>query len=225
MAAAKGRTNGFAIGISIAVVVVLVALGGVVVWLNNKATDPGTAPTSSIVDKDNGGITIGSGKTTVETYVDFMCPICGQFEKQFGEQLQTGAKNGDFTLKIHPIAILDGQSQGTNFSTRSANAMYCVADKAPDKILDFFNGMFAKQPEEGSTGLTDAELVQIAKDAGAGDAEKCITGGEFSKYVTSQTTKTPPDPKTGQIGTPTVVIDGKRLNLQTEIGELTKLLK
>lgn len=219
MAAAKSNTNWFAIGISIAVVVVLVVLGGVVVFLNNQANDPGTAPQSAIINDETGAIVFGDGEDTVDTYVDFMCPICGDFEKSYGEQLQTAAANGDITLNIHPVSILNRLSQNTEFSTRAGSAMYCVAAESPDSTLDFFNTLFANQPEENSAGLSDDELAAMAEQAGAGAAADCIANGTYMDFVDAQTNAH--DIK----GTPTVEVNGKRLDLQAgEITEMEKLL-
>jgi len=219
MAAAKSNTNWFAIGISIAVVVVLVALGALVVILNNQANDPGTAPQSAIVNEETGAIVFGDGEDTVDTYVDFMCPICGDFEQSYGEQLQTAAANGDITLNIHPVSILNRLSQNTEFSTRAGSAMYCVAAEAPDSTLDFFNSMFANQPEENSAGLSDDELAALAEEAGAGAAAECIADGTYMDFVDAQTNAH------DIAGTPTVEVNGKRLDLQAgEITEMEKLL-
>ena len=130
MAAAKGRTNGFAIGVTAAVVAVLIALVGVVVWLNNKATDPGAVPKSAIINSETGAVTIGSGKDKVAVFLDFQCPICKDFETQYGGTLQKLANEGKVTLEYHPIAILDRFSQGTNYSSRAAAAAYSVAPSA-----------------------------------------------------------------------------------------------
>ncbi|HWV50410.1 MAG TPA: thioredoxin domain-containing protein [Microbacterium sp.] len=213
MAAAQGKTNWFAIWISAAVVVVLVALGGVVVFLNNQATAPGAAPeTAGIVNGETGAISFGEGDTTIDTYVDFMCPICGDFEDAYGAALQDAAANDTITLNIHPISILDGASQGTEYSSRAASAMYCVASESPDTALDFFNLLFENQPEENTTGLTDEQLAGFAEQAGAGAAADCIADGTYMKFAQDQVEQTPPDPETGRVGTPTVAIDGERIS-------------
>lgn len=219
MAAAKSNTNWFAIGVSIAVVVVLVAIGGLVVFLNNQATAPGVAPQSDIINEETGAISFGDGEDEVDTYVDFMCPICGDFEKQYGEQLQAAAADGKITLNLHPISILDRFSQNTKFSTRAAASVYCVAEKAPEAALDYFNLLFANQPAENSAGLTDDELAAFAEQAGGGAAADCIADGTYMDFVGDQT-------QAHEIaGTPTIEVNGKRLDLQAgEITEMEKLL-
>ncbi|MBT2483326.1 MULTISPECIES: thioredoxin domain-containing protein [unclassified Microbacterium] len=219
MAAAKSNTNWFAIGISIAVVVVLVVLGGLVVFLNNQATAPGAAPKSDIINEETGAISFGDAEDEVDTYVDFMCPICGDFEQQYGEALQNAAADGKITLNIHPVSILDRFSQNTDFSTRAAGSVYCVAENAPEATLDYFNLLFANQPAENTPGLSDDELAAFAEQAGAGAAADCIADGTYMDFVGDQTQQ-------NEIaGTPTVEVNGKRLDLQAgEITELEKLL-
>jgi protein-disulfide isomerase len=216
MAHAQSKPNWFAIGISIAVVVVLVALGAVVVWLNNQATDAGPAPSSKILDADSGAISYGDGKDTVAVYIDFMCPICNDFEQTYGEQLKKAAEEGKITLEYHPISILDRFSQGTNYSSRSANAVFCVAENAPDATLDYMNTLFENQPEENSTGLTDEQLADFATQVGAEKATSCITEGTYEKWGAAQAAQ-------HEIkGTPTVDINGQRLDFQK--GELQKMI-
>lgn len=206
-AAAKSNTNWFAIGISIAVVVVLVALGAVVVFLNNQASAPGTAPESSaLVDNETGAISFGTGDDEVDVFVDFICPICGDFEDAYGEQLQQAAADDKITLNIHPISILNRYSTGdSEYSSRAAGAMYCVADAAPDSALNYFNLLFEKQPQENTPGLSDDELTDLANQVDAGAAADCIADGTFRTFPEDQADKHEIQ------GTPTVEINGERL--------------
>ncbi|MDO8382625.1 MAG: thioredoxin domain-containing protein, partial [Microbacterium sp.] len=129
MATAGKRTNWFAIWVSVAVVAAVVVAGVAVVLINNAASnpDPGPAPEAAIVNTETGAISVGDGPDVVATYIDFMCPICNQFEGIYAETLNDLVADGSITLEYHPVAILDNQSQGTQFSTRAANALYCVA--------------------------------------------------------------------------------------------------
>ena len=217
MAAAKSNTNWFAIGVSAAVVVVLLVLGGLVVFLNNQATAPGVAPEGGNVDQETGAISFGGGDEEVDVFVDFMCPVCGDFEDAYGEQLQSAAASDDITLNIHPISILDRYSQNTKYSTRAAGAAYCVAENAPDSFLDFFNFMFANQPAENTPGYTDDELIAYAEQAGAGAAADCITDGTYMNFVRDQTSQHEIQ------GTPTVEINGERIenaDIQTRFAQI-----
>lgn len=222
MAAAKSNTNWFAIGISIAVVVVLVAIGGLVVFLNNQATSPGAVPTASEgFDPDSGAISMGDGKDTVSVFLDFQCPACKSFEDQFGAALEEKAAAGEITLEHHPIAILDRFSQGTEYSSRSAGAAFCVASADSAMYFDYAKVLFENQPTENTAGLTTDQLAEFAKQVGADDdVVSCITDETYRKFGAAQA-------KSNQIqGTPTVEINGERLDLQNQadMKKLTDLL-
>lgn len=211
MAAAKSNTNWFAIGVSIAVVVVLVAIGGLVVFLNNQATAPGATPKANdTFNSETGAISFGDGEDTIAVFVDFQCPVCKTFEDQFGGQLEAAAADGRITLEYHPIAILDRFSQGTEYSSRSAGAAVCVAESNPELYLDFAKTLFENQPAENSSGLTNDQLAGFATQVGADDAVSCITDETYRKFGAAQA-------KSHEIaGTPTVEINGTRLNLQDQ---------
>lgn len=215
MATAARKTNWFAIWISVAVVVVLVGVGAIVVVINNAASGPGTAPQASNVDQQTGAISFGTGTKTMDTYIDFMCPGCKGFETSYGSSIQGLVDDGTITLNVHPISILDRQSQGTKYSTRAASAMYCVAANDPSAAMPFMQAMFAGAPTEGSTGLTNDEIAAIASQAGASNSSSCITGETYTKFVTSMTPKTPVAPGSSGIGTPTIAINGQVISNST----------
>ncbi|CAN7188250.1 thioredoxin domain-containing protein [Microbacterium sp. LjRoot45] len=202
--AATNKTNWFAIWTSVAVVAVVAILVVVVMLMNNKATDPGLAPDSSGINQETGAIVFGDGPDTVSTWVDFMCPYCNQFEQTEGETITQLVEDGSITLELHPVAILDRLSQGTEFSSRAASAMYAVAEADPENAYAFLVAMYDNQPAEQSTGLTDEQIVQIAKDAGVdvtADLESAILDHKFLDFAKSQTL---PD---GATGTPTLAVN------------------
>ncbi len=158
-----------------------------------------------------------AGVVDIQVYVDYLCPYCGQFETTNSEQIESWVTEGSATVEIHPISILNSQSQGTRYSTRAANAAACVADIAPDSFFAFNSLLFEKQPKEGTPGLDNDTLVSLAKEAGAssGRIESCINSGDFNNWVTDATTRAlnGPLPNTDVpkvTGTPTVLVNGKQ---------------
>jgi len=211
MAAPARKTNWFSIWVSVAVVVLLVAVAGLVVWMNNTATapDPVNTPDAAVINQETGAITVGDGAGTMDTYIDFMCPVCNQFEQAYGEAIQSLVDDGTITLNIHPISILDRASQGTEYSTRAASAMYCVAAADGSAAVPFMQAMYANQPAEGSTGLTDEQILAIAAGVGVTGIDSCVNDGTYKGYVTAMTEKTPVAPSAQGIGTPTIAINGQ----------------
>ncbi|WP_065570936.1 DsbA family protein [Microbacterium oleivorans] len=206
MATAARKTNWFAIWVSAGVVAVLVGVIAVVAVLNTRATDPGPVPSSSGIDKQTGAVTFGDGPDKVATYVDFMCPYCGQFEDAEGKTIAGLVDDGSITLEVHPVTILDRLSQGSEYSSRAASAFYAVAEADPANAYAFFRALYDKQPKEQTPGLTDDELIQLAKDSGVkmtAKLEKAITDGEYKSFAQSQQL---PE---GATGTPTLMVNGQ----------------
>ena len=211
MAAVARKTNWFAIWVSVAVVVVLVIVAALVVWMNNSASTPApvVTPDAAVIDADTGAIVVGDGEDALDTYIDFMCPVCNQFEQIYGEAISGLVEDGTITHNIHPISILDRVSQGTEYSTRAANAMYCVAAADGTAAVPFMQAMFANQPAEGTAGLTNEQILEIAGGVGVTGIDACVNDGEYSGFVTAMTEKTPVAPGAGGIGTPTIAVNGE----------------
>jgi len=154
----------------------------------------------------------------IRLYIDYLCANCGTFEQNNSEQLRKWVASGAATLEVHPIALLTTKSAGTQYSLRAANAAACVAEFSPDAFFDFHESLFVDQPEEGSEGLSDEELVKRAKAAGVTNIEKitsCIEKRRFSPWVQQATVRALNGPIPGadidSITTaPTVIVNGKR---------------
>lgn len=214
MAQGARKVNWFAIWVTAGVVVALVLVAVLVVTLNNAGTPKplptdAVTPSASNIDAETGAILVGDGEDRLDTYIDFMCPICNQFEQLYGPEIEALVDDGTITLGIHPISILDGQSQGTQFSTRAANAAYCVAAEDADASLPFLQAMFANQPREGTRGLTNSEILEIAGGVGVTGIDACVNDGTYAGYVTEMTPETPIQPGSQGIGTPTVAVNGE----------------
>jgi len=174
-----------------------------------KALQPGAEPVPNPRNDDDDVIRI-------QMYVDYFCPICGQFEDANGDQLTTWLESGAANVEIFPMAILDRASQGTKYATRAANAAACVADSSPDQYYDFHNILFANQPEEGTEGLSDEELIAFTEEAGVsepGTVAKCIDDQKFKSWVADARTRAQNGPifdsNVAKIaGTPTVIVNG-----------------
>jgi protein-disulfide isomerase len=174
----------------------------------------GLAPSSSPVPSAPND----PGVVAITIWVDYLCPLCGEFEEANGELIRTLVDSGAATVEYHPIAILTALSAGTQYSLRAANAAACVANFSPDSFFDFNAAMFDNQPEEGTPGLSDAEILAVATEAGAVSTslEPCITGSRFSEWVKAATVRAGNGPlavEGAEIenvrGTPTVLVNGK----------------
>jgi protein-disulfide isomerase len=168
-------------------------------------------PTPAQVD-DNGSFAVGnpSAPVTVQVVEDFQCPICKQFEAASGSLLAEYAAGDDVKVEYRGIAFLDRMSS-TRYSSRALNASACVMPEGQKVWQDFHRSMFEQQPPEGSSGLPDSALVDIATSAGADESavRPCIEDEKYAGWVTRTTLQSSDD---GIDGTPTVFVDGKKLD-------------
>src|SRR5699024_12404568 len=67
-------------------------------------------------------------------------------------------------LNLHPISILDRASQGTEYSTRAANAAYCVADEDGEAAYTFIDLLFRNQPAEATRSEEHTSELQSRFD-------------------------------------------------------------
>jgi protein-disulfide isomerase len=157
-----------------------------------------------------------SKPVNIVTYVDYQCPYCDQFETTNQDQISSWVKAGTATLEIHPISILDGSSLGTQYSSRAANAAACVANYDPNNYFAVNKALFANQPAEQTTGLTNAKILSVLKGAGSSSTAitSCVNRDKFSAWVTASTARvtgstTLPNTQNGKFnGTPTVFVNG-----------------
>ncbi len=197
--------------------ILLTGVDGAVTPVATPALAAGATPTPSQPDESG---TVAN----IVTYVDYLCPFCGQFETTNSEALRTMVESGAATLEVHPIAILTNKSNGTQYSLRAANAAACVANTSPEAFFDFNALLFQNQPEEGSTGLTDDQLKEFANTAGATSTStinQCIDDGQFESWVQDASNRALTDPVPNSelesiTGTPTVLVNGKQY-----VGSLT----
>ncbi|WP_264031632.1 DsbA family protein [Cellulosimicrobium sp. SH8] len=232
------RNRLITIGALVAGVLVLVGVF-LAVWIpamkdQNKTVDAVAAGnladvTGPSTARDDGGIPMGvdgaagtesDGAVEVGVYLDYMCPICGQFEETNGPTLDQLREAGDVTVVLHPVAILDRMANAQQFSTRSAAAAAWVADRAPEQMNAFNAIMFQNQPEENKETLTDEQIADLAEQAGVpadvaagiADGTAVETFGDWAATATSLVTQDEAlaNPQSGGFGTPTITIDGER---------------
>ncbi|MBM7829777.1 protein-disulfide isomerase [Agromyces cerinus] len=191
--------------------ILLTGVDGVITPTETPALAAGATPTPTVPD-DSGTV------ANIVTYIDYLCPFCGQFETTNADSIRTMVESGAATLEVHPIALLTNKSAGTQYSLRAANAAACVANTSPESFFDFNALLFENQPEETSVGLNNAEIKSLAKKAGVSSLstiEQCIDDTTFKKWVQDATTRalTEPVPNSDLEaikGTPTVLVNGKQ---------------
>lgn len=235
-------------------VVILAIVAVVAVIIVNSVRPPGPGPANMA----NGGIglegtslkavrtgapaadatptpeaTIGGGRVLIQAYEDFGCPVCQQFEEQYGAQIKQLVTSGAAVIQYHPVAILDHSFTDNSYSTRAANAAAAVANYSPDTFYAFHSLLYEKdvQPAEGTAGLTDARLIELVKQvkpSNLAKIEQAIKDQEFKNWIADRTDEFTsnagpladvkfPSSHTGA-GTPTLIVNGQYWDGTTDFG-------
>ncbi|MGH3566231.1 MAG: DsbA family protein [Pseudonocardia sp.] len=199
--------------IGILVVVAVVAVVGVLFTRGSANTASASYPLSA----SGAVITAGqpSAPVTVDVYVDYLCSHCERFEQRYGDELITALNDGQISARFHPVTILDGRSDPPGYSSRAANAALC---SVPAGIFPAYNDkLFAEQPSMGSAGPSDDQLIAFGTELGAsGDFADCVRSGSNGQAVAAATQAAETDPVLGEdggFGTPTVVVDGRKIDV------------
>lgn len=174
------------------------ALGGVLVGKDLKLVTPAeAAKTNHIV-----------------IYQDYQCPICRLFEEPNNSQIKTWAEKGLAVVEYHPISFLDGASLN-NYSSRATNAAFCVANSQPNKFFDVNNALYRNQPEENTSGPTDAEIKDTLRSVGvamSNEMNQCIDQKRYAKFIDNRTNEAfAQNAVTGTTipqGTPHILVNG-----------------
>lgn len=228
--AKKEKRNKLLLQVSVAVVAlgIVGGIGAVIAIENaNRVAAPVVSETPENLT-DLGGIKIGVGlqaftdantPTTdaggdvpeIVIYQDYQCPICQAFDVPNSAQLRSWVDTGAATVEYRPLSFLDRASLN-EYSSRAANAAFCVANFEPDSFFDYSEIAMLNQPSEGGEGPSDDEIFAWAEEAGAGSDEVkgCIQNKSFEDYLFQQTQTVLSEPHGGVsiTGTPTILVNG-----------------
>lgn len=151
-----------------------------------------------------------SDETNITMYVDYACPACQAFDASNINQIQNWLETGTIdTLTVKPVVFL------SDYSLFGANAVACVAETAPEALLNVHKMLL----EEQSNAPSELDLIEKMNALGVPENDeftKCVRGGKFNDYVAaaSANAQTGPLPNSsvigGVTGTPTILVNGEK---------------
>ena len=213
---AADRKRNFWVQIGLTALVIAIAVG-LFTWIKLNGSERKYAgeveavrvATAKVITKDGGT----EPKAVLSLYEDFQCPHCAAFEKAFGPTLNKLIDTGAVAADYYMVAILNSPVND-QYSTRAANAGYCVADAdtspTKDAFRRFHSALFVQQPAEGSPAPDDKALIETARQAGVvGTVPDCVNAGKNNEMVENLA-------KNAKINaTPTVRINGEDYKYST----------
>lgn len=218
---AERRRRSLVIGGVVAVVLTLLLGIGYAVQSSRDSTGQVASAPSGVVEEYAVPRGDPDAPVTVTVFEDFMCPFCGDLEEASSELLTDRVEAGDVQVHYRVVAWLNRFSEGSDYSTRAMNAVGVVLDTAgQDAAARMHDLLFEEQPEEGTEGLTDDRLVELAVEAGAD--EEAVAGPirdrKFEQWTENASDEASKD---GVAQTPTVLVDGEVVEFET-IDELVE---
>ena len=238
------RTRLFvALGSYFAVILVVAAVA-FVIWNGTKKEEvkPEASPSANV--SADGVISVGKGfsegttragaknadKPRVRIYSDYACTHCNDLEKEYGNKLVNLAGKGEITLEIVPLSVLQQK-----FSDVASQADYYIAEKAPQYYAAFHTKyfadvsapIFARKKGIPSESQHKKVALDVAKKVGVPDnvlkgLNSALSENRYASFLQHAAKKFA---DAGHQGTPTVTINGKRLEDWTEGKLLTELEK
>ncbi|OBB17624.1 hypothetical protein A5662_05800 [Mycobacteriaceae bacterium 1482268.1] len=209
---AADRRRNRMIQIGLTAIVVLLGVGLVLYIVMGGEKKPGSGEVKSIRVSSDKLITkegTTEPKVVLGMYEDFLCPACGNFEKNFGPTVNKLIDTGAVAADYYMVSILDRAGDG--YSSRASNAAYCVADESKDAFRRFHAALYAQQPEENVGPFPDnGRLIEVARQAGAGGGvPECINKSRYVEMAQGLAAAT------GVASTPTIRINGEEYKLDS----------
>jgi protein-disulfide isomerase len=175
-------------------------------------------------DKSGTVITYGdkNAKNTLTLYEDPRCPFCAEFEHANGNTVKHLADEGKFKVEFHMATFLDDALGGKGSKT-ALNALGAAAQEGPAKFLALHKVLYDNHPDEHNDAFaSNSHLLSLAskvpglRTPAFDHAVKHMTYQPWVNKVTKAFNDS------GVQGTPTVMLNGKTLNvLNNQGGSIT----
>lgn len=204
---AERRRKMLSVG-GVVLAMVLIIGVGFLIQRDRDTSDDVAAPAAG---QGEYGVVVGptDAPHDIVIYEDFLCPFCGALEEESSADLARLAEEGKVTVEYRPFNLL---SRIGDYSQRATNAFAVVLEESgPEVAKEFHDLLFENQPSESGPFPSDADLVELAVEAGAEEdaVAEGIESGARNDWV-EEATQAAQD--AGVRGTPTVLLDGEPVN-------------
>jgi len=187
--------------------VLVLVVGGYFLITGLGSDKPDTPPEGATASY---GLRLGEDDAPKEivVYEDFLCPFCGQLETTVRDDLDAAVEAGEVSVEYRPLNFLGRYG---DYSAESANAFAVVLDTSgPEVAKEFHDLLFDDQPSEDGPFPSKDDLVDLAVEAGAAEADvrPGIEDMTFEGWVDAAADAAS---KAGINATPTVLVDGEKV--------------
>lgn len=213
MAANNGPDKGTR-NLVIGMVVFIVAVGIIFSFISNRASSNFAIP-AAVSEADGYGIVLNPTVTpTIDVWVDYQCPACRTFEVLNGGYLNEVIAQKKAKVVFHPLTFIGAES------IIAANAAACAADE--NKFVDMNLALFQNQGSSENSGRWQGDaMLAIGESIGikSDSFKQCVREGNYVKWTRNVTEASA---SKNINSTPTIRINGKDLDRNTEYGDPVK---
>ncbi len=213
MAANSGPDKGTR-NLVIVMVAFIVAVGIIFSFISNRASSNFAIP-AAVSEADGYGIVLNPTATpTIDVWVDYQCPACRTFEVLNGGYLNEIIAQKKAKVVFHPLTFIGAES------IIAANAAACAADE--NKFVDMNLALFQNQAGSENSGKWQGDvMLAIGESIGikSESFKQCVREGNYVKWTRNVTDASA---SKNVNSTPTIRINGKDLDRNTEYGDPVK---
>ena len=213
MAANSGSDKGTR-NLVIGMVLFIVAVGIIFSFISNRASSNFAIP-AAVSEADGYGIVLNPTATpTIDVWVDYQCPACRTFEVLNGGYLNEIIAQKKAKVVFHPLTFIGAES------IIAANAAACAADE--NKFVDMNLALFQNQAGSENSGKWQGDvMLAIGESIGikSESFKQCVREGNYVKWTRNVTDASA---SKNVNSTPTIRINGKDLDRNTEYGDPVK---
>jgi len=232
-AARRRGGSGTIAGVAVVLVVAAAIVIGLVVHAHRtdtaaQATIPvvhsGDAAAPVSVDPQAAVVTVGApgAPVTLDVYEDFLCPVCGQFEQVYGDQVRQAVTAGGLAGPQHVGELPRAPPGPPRDSLAAASAAPPVAGTAPRAVTPSPASRSGPPATQAGPRPCAPQLDALATALGVpkGRVADALSAHTYDAAVQASLQKAAVDPTLQQntsagsgFGTPTVVYDGRLLDI------------
>ncbi|MFF2020417.1 thioredoxin domain-containing protein [Streptomyces sp. NPDC058171] len=180
--------------------------------LVKPANSSGENGTTVVIGKD-------SAKKTLKLYEDPRCPACAGFEQTLGSTIKQDVADGKYKVQFIGASFLDERIMGEG-SRNALSALGAALNVSPEAFMDYKEQLYSKKhhPEESKDSFKeDSYLIKVANDVkelkGNKEFQNAVEGGTYDRWALEMS-KTFDENKDGVTGTPSLVMDGKKVTAE-----------
>ncbi|MFI6929083.1 thioredoxin domain-containing protein [Streptomyces sp. NPDC050287] len=178
------------------------------------ANTTGAKGTTVVLGKD-------TAKKTLKLYEDPRCPVCAQFEQTVGSTVKKDLDDGKFKIQYIGATFIDNKDNGQG-SKNALSALGAALNVGPEAFLEYKTAMYSTKwhPDETTDKFKDdAYLIKVANTVPAlkdnTKFQNAVKNGTYDAWALAMS-KTFDTNKDGVSGTPSFVMDGKKLTADSQ---------